>query len=98
MDLASLPGLWSLTPIGALLLVLVIFFWLMATGKIITVSSHLRELAMERQRSDEWKQTANSKDSVNNELLKQNGILISSGRTLTSNTPVEEKSGGGTLV
>lgn len=91
MDLANLPGLWSLTPLGALLLIVVGGIYYFASGRILTLSAHLRELAMERERADEWKETAQSKDAVNNELLKQNGILIANGQRITHDDPVPEQ-------
>jgi hypothetical protein len=58
MDSQLLPGLWSLSPIGALIGVVVLVFWLLATGRIIPRASHERELAVANKRGDEWKETA----------------------------------------
>jgi hypothetical protein len=54
----ALPGLWSLTPIGALIGVVVLAYWLLAGGKIIPRATHERELAAANKRGDEWKETA----------------------------------------
>lgn len=54
----ALPGLWSLTPIGGIVGVIVVLYWLLATGRLITRSSHERELAQSNKRGDEWKETA----------------------------------------
>jgi hypothetical protein len=91
MDPANLPGLWSLSPLGALLLVLVVIFWLIATGKLITLSSHLRELELERERANEWKAAAGIKDAVIDKQGTQISSLIESGRTLTYQQPEVEE-------
>lgn len=90
MDLANLPGLWSLTPLGALLLVLVVIFWLIGTGRLITLTSHLRELGLERERAEEWKEAAKAKDAVVEAQGAQITQLILSGRTLTRTELPEE--------
>lgn len=54
----ALPGLWSLTPIGGMLGMIALFYWLLATGRLITRASHEREIAIVSKRGDEWKETA----------------------------------------
>jgi len=54
----ELPGLWSLTPLGALVGVIVLFFIALLRGWLIPKSSHERELAQANKRGDEWKDTA----------------------------------------
>lgn len=78
--MAELPGLWSLTPIGGMLGMIVLFYWLLATGRIITRSSHERELEVSDKRGDEWKETALEMRVVNKALTDQNGKLIESNR------------------
>lgn len=80
----ALPGIWSLTPIGGMIGVIVLFYWLMATGRIITKASHERELAMANKRGDEWKETALDTRAVNTEVRKQNGQLIEANRIVES--------------
>lgn len=53
----ELPGLWSLTPIGALLGLVVLMYWLITSGRLIPRSSHERELAAANKRGDEWKES-----------------------------------------
>lgn len=79
-----LPGLWSLAPLPALLGVIVLFFLLLANGKIITKSSHERELAQANKRGDEWKETALEQRAVNQALREQNGQLIEATRTASA--------------
>lgn len=80
-DVASgLPGLWNLAPIPALIGVLILLYWLIATGRLIPRSTHQTIVAAERKRGDEWKETALSKDAVNAELLAQNGKLVEGNR------------------
>lgn len=81
MDLAQLPGLWSLTPIGAVIGMLVLIFWLTGTGRYIPRSSHEREMAAANKRGDEWKETALDTRQLNNELVKQNSVLVESTKT-----------------
>lgn len=42
----ALPGFWSLTPIGGMLGMLAILYWLLATGRLVTKSSHEREIGI----------------------------------------------------
>ena len=42
----ALPGLWSLSPLAALVGVLVLAYWLIATGRLVPKSSHDREVAI----------------------------------------------------
>lgn len=76
----DIPGIWSLTPIGALIGVIVLIAFVLIRGMFIPKSSHERELALSNKRGDEWKETAVSVRTVNTELLRQNGDLIESSR------------------
>lgn len=78
--MTDLPGLWSLSPIGALLGGIILFYWMLASGKIITRSSHERELAQANKRGDEWKETALESRQANQALRDQNTTLIESQR------------------
>ncbi len=91
MDQMILPGLWSLAPIPALLGVVALFYWLLATGRLIPRSSHERELAAAEKRNadavargDEWKGTALELQKVNTEIRKQNGQLIQANQVVES--------------
>lgn len=53
-----LPGLWQLSPIGFGIGVVAVFYFLLATGRLIPKASHERELAVANKRGDEWKETA----------------------------------------
>lgn len=48
-DMIELPGIWSLSPLGALLGAIIVLYWLLATGRLIPRSSHERELTAERE-------------------------------------------------
>lgn len=78
--MTELPGLWSLSPIGGMLGMIVLFYWMLATGRIITRSSHERELTVSDKRGDEWKETALNYRAVSTALTEQNGKLIESNR------------------
>jgi hypothetical protein len=76
----ELTGIWSLSPLGGMLGMIVLFYWLLATGRIITRSSHERELRVSDKRGDEWKETAIEYRVVTSALTEQNGKLIESNR------------------
>ena len=78
----ELPGLWSLSPLGAMLGIVVLVYWLLATGRMIPKSSHERELGVASRRGDEWKETALQQRAVNAELLKQNAQLLEANRVV----------------
>lgn len=77
----ALPGIWSLTPIGALIGAIVFAYWGLLTGRIITKTSHERELTVANKRGDEWKETALDQRTVNAEIRAQNMLLIEATRT-----------------
>jgi hypothetical protein len=74
----ELPGLWSLTPWGAILGILVFLTMAISRGWLIPKSIHERFVDQERVRGDEWKETALDQRAVNAEIRKQNGQLIES--------------------
>ena len=76
----DIPGLWSLTPLGALIGVIVMIAFVLLRGYFIPRSSQERELELSNKRGDEWKETAVSVRYVNTELLRQNSDLIESSR------------------
>jgi hypothetical protein len=72
----ELPGLWSLTPIGALIGVIVLLYWLLSTGRLVTKSSHERELNREIARGDEWKEAHRVSEVGRANLQAQNSALM----------------------
>ncbi len=42
----ALPGLWSLSPIGLALGIIATLYWALVTGRLITKSSHEREIGI----------------------------------------------------
>ena len=80
----ELPGLWSLTPIGALLGVVATFYWLVVSGRLVPRSTHEESLGQERKRGDEWKETALEYREVNAEVRRQNGQLLEANRVVES--------------
>lgn len=77
----SLPGIWSLSLPGALIGLVVLLAVSVIRGWFIPRSSHERELAQSDKRGDEWKETVMAERAVNQEIRKQNTMLIESGRT-----------------
>lgn len=78
--MTDIPGIWSLTPIGALIGIIVLIAFVLIRGMFIPRASHERELSLVSKRGDEWKETAISVRTVNTELLRQNSDLIESSR------------------
>ena len=72
----ELPGLWSLTPIGGMIGMLVILFWMLATGRLITKSSHERELGLANTRANEWKDAHARSEDARAVALDQNSALL----------------------
>ncbi len=81
-------GIWNLTPIGALVGVLVILYWLIASGRLVPRSTVEQikaadaiVIAAETKRGDEWKETALDQRKVNQEIRAQNTTLLEAVRT-----------------
>lgn len=98
MDLAQLPGLWSLTPYGAVLGMLVLMFWLTGTGRYIPRSSHDRELAVANKRGDEWKEAHDAKDKLLAVAMSQNSVLIETTKTNAEFFGTIQREGGARRV
>lgn len=73
-----LPGVWSLSPLAALVGSIVLVGWLIYTGRLIPKTSHERELAQQKERADDWKATAKDYEATNTEIRAQNRLLIQS--------------------
>lgn len=69
-----LPGLWSLTPIPALIGMVVFLYWSFATGRIITKNSHEREIEI-------YKEVSATKDKTIERQAQQIDSLLEVGRT-----------------
>lgn len=91
-------GIWELSPVGALIGILVLIFWLTSTGRYIPRSSHERELAGANKRGDEWKETALSARTLNLELAKQNSTLVEATKTPAEFFGTVMRDGGGPRV
>lgn len=76
----DIPNLWTLSPIGALIGLIVLIGVALIRGWFIPKSSHERELGLMKERGDEWRETSIYIGTVNDELLKQNRDLIESNR------------------
>lgn len=98
MEVIELPGIWSLTPLGALIGVLVIQFWMMATGRLITKGSHERELAIKELQVNDWKDIAKEERLAAAIHIEQKGKLIEAGTAATAffraHTPADPFVGG----
>lgn len=94
----NLPGLWNLTPYGALVGMLVFLFLAVARGWVIPRASHERELASANRRGDEWKETALDTRILNVELAKQNSVLTEATKTSAEFFGTVMRDGGGKHV
>lgn len=97
-DNIGIGGIWNLTPIGALIGLIVLIFWLTSTGRYIPRSSHEREMAAANKRGDEWKETAIETRVLNVALVKQNSILVESTKTSAEFFGTVTRDGGGKHV
>lgn len=75
MDISLPGGIWSLSPLGAFIGVLVLLFWMQATGRLLTRSQHDEIVAKSDRRGDEWKETALEYRSVIRELEGRSVVL-----------------------
>lgn len=87
-------GIWDLTPYGALLGILIILFWLLATGRLIPRSSHERELAQANHRGDEWKESALQGRELITEQSKQLSKFAEASKTPAEFFGTVMRSGG----
>lgn len=95
----ELPGLWSLTPLGALLGLAAFVTLAIVRGWLIPKSTHELVLAAANKRGDEWKETALKGREQNDVLLGQNGVLIEANRTAAEFMgTINRRAGGGPLV
>lgn len=75
-----LPGIWDLTPLGALVGGLIMVGWLLSTGRWIPRGSHEREMRMAIDRGDEWKEAATEQRHTihtQNETIREQQDTIS---------------------
>lgn len=70
----ALPGLWSLTPIGALVGIVVLCFWLLATGRVMTRSQHDEIVALWKAAAERWESASSKSESTLAEAVKTLGI------------------------
>ena len=87
----ALPGLWSLSPLAALVGVLVLAYWLIATGRLIPKSSHDREIGI-------YKGTVEKQDKTIELQQAQITSLLEVGTTVqaflrSAGPPVDENTG-----
>lgn len=78
----ELPGLWSLTFPGAFLGLSILVVISVVRGWLVPKSTHEREVAQERVRGDEWKETALDQRAVNAKIREQNGQLLEANRVV----------------
>lgn len=102
----ELPGIWNLTPYGAILGMVVILYWLIVTGRLVPRSTHERELAardsahavnleQSNRRGDEWKETALEGRVVIREQSEQIGKFADAARAPAEFFGTVMREGGG---
>lgn len=92
------PGIWNLTPYGALVGMVVFLFLSLARGWLIPKASHERELAASNKRGDEWKETALHTRALNAEFAKQNSELTEANKVTAEFFGTVQRDGGGNRV
>lgn len=77
----ALPGLWSLTPVGALIGFIVLLGWMLATGKLYTKAQHDEIVGLHEERAqtlttagDRLQSALTAANEQNKELLVAAGI------------------------
>ena len=93
----TLPGIWGLTPYGAILGIVVLFFWLVATGRLVPRKTHEEIVSKEKQRADEWRQVAIERKGTINSLVIQNTAMLEATKTtaaVVQALPVPKPDGG----
>lgn len=75
MEELGLPGIWGLTPLAAVIGMLVLAYWLLATGRVITKSSHEREIGI-------YKEQLSNRDQTISSLTNQLDSMMSVGKTV----------------
>ncbi|QRI45078.1 membrane protein [Microbacterium phage Shocker] len=88
----ALPGLWSLTPIGGMIGMIVLLYWLLVTGRLITKATHEREISIYRETRE------NDKETIT-EQRKQITSLLEVGHTVqavikAAGPPLDDTAGG----
>ena len=77
--LPVLPGLWSLTPLGAVVVLLVLNWWMLNTGRLYTRGSHQEIVKLHEERHTAQEAILATKDGTIETLTEQNGVLAKSG-------------------
>lgn len=72
----ELPGLWSLTPLGGMIGMLVLLFIWLNSGRLITRASHERELGLANKRADEWRAAYDRSEAARAVAMDQNSALL----------------------
>ena len=97
----ALPGLWSMTPLGALIGVLVYIGLAMGRGWWVPKASHERELAAADKRTqdaitrgDEWRHTAREANDVIKMQATNIGKLAESSETSAEFFSTVKRAGG----
>jgi len=75
MDDLGLPGIWGLSPLAGMIGMVVIVYWMLLTGRLITRSSHEREIGI-------YKEQILVKDKTIEKQTNQITSLLSVGQTM----------------
>jgi hypothetical protein len=75
VDITVPGGLWSLSPLGALVGGLVWFYLSMSAGRLLSRKQHDEIVAAEKRRGDEWKETSLEYRSAIRELEARSVVL-----------------------
>lgn len=98
MEAFDLPGLWNITPYGAIVGMVVFLFLSLARGWLIPRSSHEREMAGAIKRGDEWKEVAEGREELYTVVLGQNTVLIEASKVSAEFYGTVMRDGGGRHV
>lgn len=76
--------MWTLTPIGGFLGVVALFYWLIATGRLIPRKTHEAIVAAANERADIWKDLADTRIDTIKLQHDQIDKLLEGSQTMTA--------------
>ena len=89
MEELGLPGIWGLTPLAALTGIIVLLYWMLATGRLITKETHEREIGIYKEQVAALRVSNTAKDNQINSLMSV-GRTVQAVLRSTTDPPIED--------
>lgn len=93
---AALPGLWSLSPIGAVIGMVVLIFIALTTGRLYTKGQHDQIVQLYKQLADEAKATATKWEGIAIERGDQLSLVLPQLQVFSEFIQRADRTGGST--